>query len=124
MITDTIPIINLTELSDSTADAYSIQFPTFKDMPAREFESYLSTKINNEHVIEKCNFYGKIMISFRVRYNGEVSNIVITGEDANIYCINEIEKIVKRSQIYWKGGSKFGRPITVQYSIPITIRYR
>ncbi len=81
--------------------------------------SGLQKKINYPEMARKAGIEGKVIVQFIVNENGEVENPrVIRGIGGG--CDKEALRVVKQAE--FKPGRQRGKPVRVQYSLPITFR--
>lgn len=79
----------------------------------------LQRKINYPEMARKAGIEGKVIIQFIVNENGKVENPrVIRGIGGG--CDEEALRVVKQAE--FEPGRQRGRPVRVQYSLPITFR--
>jgi TonB family protein len=81
------------------------------------FSNYLGRSINYPDDARQNNTQGRVILSFVVEKDGQVSNVqVVRAVSPSIDA--EAVRIIKRSP-RWLPGVQFGRPVRVMYSVPI-----
>jgi protein TonB len=81
------------------------------------FYKYISA---NFRVPEEEGFKGKIMVSFVVEVDGSLTNIKVL-KDLGYGTSEEAIRVLKASP-KWIPGKQNGKPVRVEYSLPIIIR--
>ncbi len=82
-----------------------------------EFGKYLSKNINYPDMARANEISGKVIVSFVVEKNGDLSNIkVLRGIGGG--CDEEAVRVLKKAPA-WKAGKQNGQPVRVAYTVPI-----
>jgi len=82
------------------------------------FASYLGSNIQYPDDARENNVQGKVILSFVVEKDGEISNIVVS-KPVSLSIDAEAVRVIKNSP-RWIPGTQFGRPVRVSYSVPIS----
>lgn len=91
--------------------------PTFKG-GIDSFYKFLASNVRYPKEAKKRNIQGKVVLSFIVNKDGTLSDIkVIRGIGGG--CDEESVRVLQLSPP-WEPGVQFGRPVRVQYNIPLT----
>ena len=79
---------------------------------------YLAENIQYPAIAKENNIQGRVVCSFTVNKDGSLSNIevVLSGGDASLD--KEAIRVIK-SMPKWKPGMQLGKPVRVQYTIPV-----
>lgn len=79
---------------------------------------YLAENIQYPAIAKENNIQGRVVCSFTVNKDGSLSNIevVLSGGDASLD--KEAVRVIK-SMPKWKPGMQLGKPVRVQYTIPV-----
>jgi periplasmic protein TonB len=78
---------------------------------------FLSTNIKYPTVAKETGISGTVVISFIVEKNGEISNArVIKGIGGG--CDDEALRVIK-SMPNWSPGKQLGKPVRVQFNLPV-----
>ncbi|WP_183568008.1 energy transducer TonB [Mucilaginibacter sp. SP1R1] len=108
----------------ATLDGGKINTYTKARMIAPEFKGgieafgrYLSRKIEYPYTARRDNIEGRVVLSFVVEKNGQVTEIKVQTA-VNPELDNEAIRVLKESPI-WVPGKRFGVPVRVIYSVPI-----
>jgi len=92
--------------------------PSFQGgVPA--FYQYIADNFN---MPKKRNLYGKVFITFIVERDGSIADVKILRDIG--YGTGEEAKRVIENSPKWNPGMQNGKPVRVQYSLPITINTR
>jgi|SRR5215217_6582298 len=82
-----------------------------------EFSKYLMTSIRYPADDRKNNIQGKVFVSFVVEADGSLSDVAaMRGPSETLK--EEGVRVIKASP-KWKPGSQNGKPVRVQYTVPI-----
>jgi protein TonB len=83
-----------------------------------KFYAYLSRNIHYPAVAKENNVQGKVFLTFVVERDGALTDIkVLRGIGSG--CDEEAVRVLKAAP-KWKPGIQNGRPVRVQYNVPIT----
>ncbi len=106
------------EEEESTPFVIVEEMPTFGGGDINEFRiNYVQKNLKYPDVAAENGIQGRVIISFVVEKNGSVSNVkVVRGVDESLD--KEAVRVVKASP-KWKPGKQLGKPVRVQYTIPI-----
>lgn len=63
---------------------------------------------------------GKVLVKFTVKSDGSISNIRVT-KSVDPYLDKEAVRVVK-SMPRWIPGTQDGKPVNVEYTLPITFK--
>lgn len=92
------------------------QVPTFPGGEAG-FNKYLSKAIHYPAIARENNVQGRVIVQFVVERDGSLTDIkVVRGIGSG--CDEEAMRALKASP-KWKPGIQNGRPVRVQYSVPV-----
>jgi hypothetical protein len=112
------------------SSASIIDNPTvFKHYKFKDFQDWFFSELKKEECLKECASSPNLEVSFEVTSTGKIINIKVEEKPNSIYengkltvgCLIAIESIMKKSSIYWNGGSHEGKPVIVFYSF--TIRF-
>jgi protein TonB len=93
------------------------QVPTFPGGDAG-FNKYLSKNIRYPAIARENNVQGRVIVQFVVEKDGSLTDIkVVRGIGSG--CDEEAVRALKASP-RWKPGIQNGRPVRVQYSVPVS----
>jgi protein TonB len=93
------------------------QVPTFPGGDAG-FNKYLSKNIRYPAIARENNVQGRVIVQFVVEKDGSLTDIkVVRGIGSG--CDEEAVRALKASP-KWKPGIQNGRPVRVQYSVPVS----
>jgi len=83
-----------------------------------KFYAYLGRNIHYPAVAKENNVQGKVFLTFVVERDGSLTDIkVLRGIGSG--CDEEAVRVLKAAP-KWKAGIQNGRPVRVQYNVPIT----
>lgn len=81
---------------------------------------FLTKNLNYPTMAVETGVSGKVVVSFVVEKNGEISNLkVIKGIGGG--CDEEAMRVIKKSP-FWKPGMQNGRAVRVAYTMPVVFR--
>lgn len=107
------------EEDDSDDAIYKVveKMPEFPGGSQAMFK-YLAENIQYPAIAKENNIQGRVVCSFTVNKDGSLSNIevVLSGGDASLD--KEAVRVIK-SMPKWKPGMQLGKPVRVQYTIPV-----
>lgn len=107
------------EEDDSDDAIYKVveKMPEFPGGSQAMFK-YLAENIQYPAIAKENNIQGRVVCSFTVNKDGSLSNIevVLSGGDASLD--KEAIRVIK-SMPKWKPGIQLGKPVRVQYTIPV-----
>lgn len=107
------------EEDDSDDAIYKVveKMPEFPGGSQAMFK-YLAENIQYPAIAKENNIQGRVVCSFTVNKDGSLSNIevVLSGGDASLD--KEAVRVIK-SMPKWKPGTQLGKPVRVQYTIPV-----
>lgn len=107
------------EEDDSDDAIYKVveKMPEFPGGSQAMFK-YLAENIQYPAIAKENNIQGRVVCSFTVNKDGSLSNIevVLSGGDASLD--KEAIRVIK-SMPKWKPGMQLGKPVRVQYTIPV-----
>jgi hypothetical protein len=107
------------------------QLPVFDPGHSVEFRRWVHFELNKSGLQSICPVGMDINVKFIITSSGLVDDIRIENrapifsQAANMIpvgCINSIIKIFKDSEKYWTPGNHYGTPVSVQFSIAVTLR--
>lgn len=104
-------------------DGKNVTYTQYREVPpqfkggTQGFGRYLRNNINYPVYAREKNIQGKVILSFVVEKNGELTEVKVNksvdpGIDA------EAVRVLKQSP-KWLPGTMFGKPVRVRYSVPI-----
>ena len=105
--------------------------PVFRGPGNLDFQRWIAFELNRSDLKKKCPVGMDVNVSFIVTYSGHVRDIRIENHNALVLkddghlpngCENTIVRIFQDSEKYWTGGSKYGRPVSVSFTIPIKFK--
>jgi TonB family protein len=101
---------------DSTSPFTIVQqMPKFKG----DLNKYLSDSLRYPEVEREANISGRVYITFIVEKNGDVSNVkVLRGVPGGPGLDKEAVRVVSRMPA-WNPGLQDGKPVRVQFNLPI-----
>ena len=79
---------------------------------------YLSGHIKYPQKARDQNLQGTVVVQFIVEKNGQISNIQTVGDPIGGKLEEEAKRVVKQMP-HWHSGKQNGKPVRVQYSLPI-----
>ena len=83
-----------------------------------KFGAYLSKSIRYPAVARENGTQGRVIVTFVVERDGALTDIKVT-RGIGSGCDEEAVRVLKNSP-HWKPGIQNGRPVRVQYSVPIS----
>jgi len=91
--------------------------PSFQGGDINNFRVWVQQNLKYPDVAAENGIQGRVIINFVVEPSGKVTNVkVVRGVDPSID--KEAIRVVSSSPI-WKPGSQRGKPVRVQFTIPI-----
>ena len=94
--------------------------PEFKDGGINAFRKYVQENIKYPTVAAENGIEGTVFVQFVVDTDGGISNVTVTrGVDPSL---NEEAMRVIRNAPKWKPGQQRGKPVRVQFTIPIVFK--
>lgn len=81
---------------------------------------FLSKNLKYPTVCKEQKIQGKVLVKFTVKSDGSISNIRVT-KPVDIYLDKEAVRVVK-SMPRWTPGTQDGKPVNVEYTLPITFK--
>jgi len=81
------------------------------------FTRFLEKSIKYPKLERKNNIQGKVFVSFVVERNGTITDVTVV-RTPNEALGNEASRVLKLSPP-WSPGIQYGRPVRVQYTVPI-----
>ena len=94
--------------------------PQFKGGGINAFRKYVQENISYPTVAAENGIEGTVFVKFVVDKDGGISNVkIMRGVDP---ALNKEAKRVIRSAPKWEPGSQRGKPVRVQFTIPITFK--
>lgn len=107
----------------SGTDIYNREFvEVMPEFPGgmKAWANFLTRNLNYPSAAAEVGISGKVMVSFVIEKNGEISNLkILKGIGAG--CDEEAMRVIKRSP-FWKPGMQNGRAVRVAYIMPIVFR--
>lgn len=111
------------EGAGSGTDIYNREFvEVMPEFPGgmKAWANFLTRNLNYPSAAAEVGISGKVMVSFVIEKNGEISNLkILKGIGAG--CDEEAMRVIKRSP-FWKPGMQNGRAVRVAYIMPIVFR--
>lgn len=102
------------------------KFPGTREVPP-EFPGgitalvqFLSKNLKYPTVCKEQKIQGKVLVKFTVKSDGSISNIRVT-KSVDPYLDKEAVRVVK-SMPRWIPGTQDGKPVNVEYTLPITFK--
>lgn len=83
----------------------------------KAFQNYISKKLEYPEVASLIGIDGKVVVSFTIESDGRITN-VYPVQCIGAGCESEAVKIIEGAK-KWKPGSQDGKPVRVEYSVPI-----
>jgi len=119
---NTSPAISQEQVKDCTMINGERVYTNADEMPSfpggtDAFASYLKSNIKYPEQAKSGRVYGKVFISFVIGRDGTVKNAAILRGIGN-GCDEEALRVVNMMP-KWNPGQKDGRPVAVQYALPI-----
>jgi protein TonB len=94
--------------------------PTFKGGGVSSFRNYVQKNIEYPTVAAENGIEGTVFVKFVVDTDGGISNVqIMRGVDPSL---NEEAKRVIRNAPEWEPGTQRGKPVRVQFTIPIVFQ--
>ncbi|MEF8844908.1 MAG: energy transducer TonB [Bacteroidales bacterium] len=94
--------------------------PEFKDGGINAFRKYVQENIKYPTVAAENGIEGTVFVQFVVDTDGGISNVTVTrGVDPSL---NEEAMRVIRNAPKWEPGQQRGKPVRVQFTIPIVFK--
>jgi protein TonB len=91
--------------------------PKFRGGDINKFREWVQKRVRYPELAAENGIQGRVLISFVVETNGNVSNVAVTRSvDA---LLDEAAKEAVAASPKWEPGMQRGRPVRVRYSIPI-----
>jgi len=81
------------------------------------FNKYLSKNIRYPAVARENNTQGRVIVTFVCERDGSLTDVHVL-RDIGDGCGDEAVRVIKASP-HWKPGIQNGRPVRVQYSVPV-----
>lgn len=81
---------------------------------------FLSKNLKYPTVCKEQKIQGKVLMKFTVKSDGSISNIRVT-KSVDPYLDKEAVRVVK-SMPRWIPGTQDGKPVSVEYTLPITFK--
>lgn len=81
---------------------------------------FLSKNLKFPTVCKEQKIQGKVLVKFTVKSDGSISNIRVT-KSVDPYLDKEAVRVVK-SMPRWIPGTQDGKPVNVEYTLPITFK--
>lgn len=95
--------------------------PSFKGKDLSYFTKWVASNYVFPEIFKESCIQGRIKVSFIVKADGSVSNVTIT-QSLDPAFDEEAARVVSSSP-KWSPGMIDGKPVDVQYTIPIIIRH-
>ena len=95
------------------------EMPQFPGGPSALFE-YISKNIQYPKEAEVNGIQGRVIVTFIVEYDGSVSNAKV-AKSLDPSLDREAQRLVK-SMPHWIPGKQNGKPVRVNYTVPVTFR--
>ena len=96
------------------------EMPEFKGGGVSKFRSYIQNNVKYPTVAAENGIQGTVYIKFVVDRDGSISNVtVLRGVDPSLdeAAVEAIKKAPK-----WEPGQQRGKPVRVQFTVPISFR--
>jgi len=109
-----------TDIPKEDTDVHSISsIEAYPEFPGGEaaFAKYLSRNLRYPELARENGIYGKILVSFIIEKNGDLSNIAIL-RGIGSGCDEEAIRVLSKSP-KWKAGIQNKQNVRVAYTIPI-----
>ncbi len=91
--------------------------PQFKGGDLNEFRAWIGKNMKYPEVASENGISGRVFVQFAVNSKGEVCDVVIVrGVDPALD--KEAERVIKSSP-NWTPGKQRGRPVKVQFTLPV-----
>jgi len=113
-------IFNDTKDKNDIKDEFFVFVEEMPEFPGGEkaLLNYLATHINYPAIAQENGIKGKVYVSFVIDENGNINNVtLVRGVDKSLD--NEALRVI-RSMPKWKPGKQRGKPVKVQFNVPIT----
>ena len=81
---------------------------------------FISKNLKYPKVCQESKVQGRVLVKFTVKSDGSISNIRVT-KPVDIYLDKEAVRVVK-SMPRWTPGTQDGKPVNVEYTLPITFK--
>ena len=81
---------------------------------------FISDNLKYPTVCKEQKIQGKVLVKFTVKSDGSISNIRVT-KSVDPYLDKEAVRVVK-SMPRWIPGTQDGKPVNVEYTLPITFK--
>lgn len=108
--------LTITPQGDSIKYTQQDIMPEFKG-GVRAFTRFLETNIDYPALDRRNNIQGKVFVSFIVEKDGSLAEIFVLRSPSETLGI-EAMRVIKRSP-HWSPGIQYGRPVRVQFTVPI-----
>ena len=102
------------------ASGVSKQSPSFPG-GQEALNRFLSANINYPSIAKEGEIQGRVMVRFNVMPNGSITNIEIT-ESVHPSLDKEAIRVVKSMPRWIPGKDKYGKPIKVPFTMPVTFK--
>ncbi|PLX07135.1 MAG: energy transducer TonB [Marinilabiliales bacterium] len=117
--------VEIVEIEEEEEVDEILPFAIIEDKPGfpggdAELFKYLQSSIQYPVIARENNIEGRVFVSFVIGKDGSVTDVkILRGVDP--YLDKEAERVVK-AMPKWKPGKQRGKPVKVQYQIPINFR--
>jgi len=108
-----------TAANSESGEVFSLEKIEFKPRFSGGLTTFYKYIAENFHVPEEEGLSGKIMVSFIVETDGSLSNIKVL-KDIGYGSGAEAIRVLKKSP-KWMPGKQNGKPVRVEYTMPISI---
>jgi len=111
------PNLSITK-KEGVMDFVSVDTPPSFPGGYEKFVSFIRTSIKYPEEAAKNKIQGKVFLSFVVEKDGQIADVQNTGRMLGSGTDEEAVRVLKSSP-KWNPGMKDGKPVAVQYNIPI-----
>lgn len=104
---------------DDKAETFTVveQMPEFQG-GINELLMFIGENLNYPKKAQKKDVEGLVVVSFVVKKSGEIADIKII-KDIGKGCGKEAARVVELTSGKWSPGLQKGKPVNVQYNLPV-----
>jgi len=112
------------EVDDTVQEVEMMTFvetmPEF-DGGVNELVQFIADNLNYPRKAQKKNIEGMVIVSFVVRKTGKITDIEVI-KDIGKGCGKEAARVVALTEGKWTPGQQRGKPVNVQYNLPVRFK--
>lgn len=121
-VSDSPPPPPLDPMDENTVFSIVEQMPEYEGGQA-ELMNFISKNIVYPQNAIDNNIEGRVFVTFVVTSNGSLEQVkVLRGIPGGEELGKEAVRVVKLTNGKWKPGKQFGKPVSVQFNLPISFK--